>query len=145
METLVAEYVQELDETRRSMVERLHRLIRAGAADLDLRRWAYGGPMLGYGTYPYRNASGGAGEWFALGIAARARHVSFFSNALRDGTYLLERYAERLPGVKILRSCINLTRPEQIDDGVIAEIVAETRLFFADRFGPPDLAGAGTE
>jgi hypothetical protein len=74
-------------------------------------------------------------------VAARKRYVSFYSTALREDRYLLEVYADRLPGAKVLRSCVNVTKPDLLDDEVLAEISRETIDFFRDRLLHPPRPG----
>ena len=137
----VDDYLAELDEPHRSTVARFDRVIQETVPGLDVRIYGYGGSMLGYGAYPYRTTAGVEGEWFALGVAARKRYVSFYSTALRDDRYLLEAYADRLPSAKVLRSCVNVTKPDLLDDAVLAAICRETVDFFDDRLLHPPGAG----
>jgi hypothetical protein len=139
--SVVDDYLAGLDEPRRSTVARFDRTIQQAVPGLDVRVYGYGGTMLGYGAYPYRTSAGVEGEWFALGVAARKRYVSFYSTALREDRYLLEVYADRLPGAKVLRSCVNVTKPDLLDDEVLAEISRETIDFFRDRLLHPPRPG----
>lgn len=130
----VAAYLAGLPADRRAVVERFCRVIEAAVPHLDVRMWDYGGGLVGYGTYRYRTGSGIEGDWFALGVGDRKRHVSLYSNATRDGTYLLDHYRSRLPGAKVLRSCINVTEPELLDDDVVTELARETGRQFEGQY-----------
>lgn len=129
----VKDYLAALPDDRRAVVQRFHDLIRAAVPDLDVRVWDYGGGLIGYGTYRYRNTST-EGEWFALGVGNRKRFVSLYANATKDGGYILEHYVDRLPGVKLQRSCVNITKPELLDDAVITELARETAAAFAGQY-----------
>lgn len=126
----VEAYLAGLPSERREVVERFHRVIRAAAPQLDVRLWDYGGGLIGYGTHHYRTKSGLEGDWFALGVGNRKSYVSIYSSAARDGDYLVGRYASELPGTKLGKSCINVYRPELIDDEVLRRLVLETVEYF---------------
>ena len=61
------EYIDRLDEPRRTDVQTIDDLIRTVAPELDAR---IGFGMLAYGSYHYRSASGREGDWFLIGLAA---------------------------------------------------------------------------
>jgi len=126
----VVEYLAGLPEGRRAVVERFHRVIRAVAPQLEVRRWDYGGGLVGYGVHHYRTKSGLEGDWFALGVGNRKSYVSIYSSAASHGTYLIEHYAAELPGTKLGKSCINVYKPELLDDDVIRRLAAETVDYF---------------
>lgn len=130
----VAAYLAGLPADRRATVERFCRVIHDAVPHLDVRMWDYGGGLVGFGTYRYRTGSGSEGDWFALGVADRKRHVSLYATAARDGTYVLEHYRDRLPGAKLLKSCINVTAPDLLDDEVIAELARETAAAFEGQY-----------
>lgn len=70
-------------------------------------------------------------------MAARKRYVSLYPTALRVDRYLLAAYADRLPSAKVLCSCVNVTKPDLLDDAVLAAISRETVDVFADRLPHP--------
>lgn len=126
----IREYLEGLPLERRAVVERFHQIFKDAAPQLELRMWPYGGGPIGHGVYHYRTKSGLEGDWFALGVGNRKSYVSVYSNAVRDGTYLVELYAAELPGAKLGKSCINVYRPELIGDDVIRRLAAETVAYF---------------
>jgi hypothetical protein len=130
--TEVTSYIESLPEPRRSRIGHLHGLILQAAPQLAVKLWDYSGPLIGYGTYHYKSKSGREGDWFILGLANRKSYVSLYSMATRDGEYLVELYSPRLPGTKTGRSCINITKPEQIEDAVILDLARETYEAFKD-------------
>ena len=79
--------------------------------------------VLGYGSYRYRYASGREGEWFVVGLANRKQYISVYLSAEEDGAYLAETNAPRLGKVSVGRSCIRFRRLEDIDLGVLGELV----------------------
>ena len=126
-------HVDSLPEPRRSQMQRLHDIIRAAVPDAEVRMWDYAGPLIGYGVYAYSNSKGAAGDWFPVGLASRKHHISLFSMAASpERGYLVEQVHDRFPGTKIGRSCINITKPELIDDAAVRDLARETYEQFKD-------------
>jgi hypothetical protein len=127
----VQAYIDSLPEPRRGQIARLHAVIAAAVPQLEAKVWDYSGQLIGYGTYHYKGRSGREGDWFLIGLANRKSYISLYSMGVRDGRYLTELYHDRLPGTRIGKSCINITRPGLLDDAVIAELARETAAAFA--------------
>src|SRR5262245_16104210 len=109
--------IDALDEPRRTQMRHLHEVLLDALPGIDVSIFEYAGPVIGYGAYDYSNSRGPAGRWFSVGLASRRSFISLFSMAGADGGYLVEAVHDRFPGTKIGRSCINITRPELIEDG----------------------------
>ena len=108
-------YVEGLDEPRRTDIGRLHARVREVAPEMAAS--AKEG-MLSYGTYRYKYASGREGEWFALGIASQKNYISLYAPTLN-----LEPYVARLPKANLGRGCIRFKRLDDVDLGVIDEVI----------------------
>ena len=120
------------EPSRREIVSRLDALVRAAMPDAQRRMW---GGILGYGSYHYEYASGREGDWFPVGIANMKGHVGLYLCAADDGGYLAERNAERLGKVSCGKSCIRIKKLENVDLGVLEELLRETaRLVEQGRF-----------
>ncbi len=128
------EYIDALDEPRRSDVAALDALIRRVAPDLEP---VVNGRMLGYGPFHYRYATGREGDATLLALASNRRYLSLYVLSCAGGRYLAERYADRLPGASVGRSCVRFPRLAAVDLAVLEELVVE-----AARTGPGDAAGA---
>jgi hypothetical protein len=87
---------------------------------------------LAYGPHHYRYASGREGDWFVVGLANQKRYVSVYLCAVVDGEYLAEANASRLGKVSVGKSCIRFTKLEQLDLGVLAELVRQSADAVAD-------------
>ena len=117
------EYIEALDEPRRSHVRRLHELIRSTAPSLEPRIQS---GMLAYGTYHYRYASGREGDWFPIGLASQKRYISLYvTPANEQSGYLAESYRDRLPKADIGKSCVRIRRIEDIDLDMLANLIRE--------------------
>ena len=132
---VVEDYIAALAEPRRTDVAALDALIREHAPGLEP---VVEGPMLGYGPFHYRYASGREGDTTLLGLASQKRYISLYVLSANDGRYLAESYAERLPKASVGKSCVRFTKLADVDTGVLAELIAE-----AARRGPGDAAGSG--
>ncbi|MPZ48168.1 MAG: hypothetical protein GEU75_02455 [Dehalococcoidia bacterium] len=131
----ITTYIDSLEEPRRGQMRRMHEAIVRAAPQIDMKLWDYSGKLIGYGTYHYKNKTT-EGDWFSLGLANRKSYISRYSMGLRDGKHLVEVYAQRLPGVKTGSSCLNITKPEQVSDGLIEELARETYELFKEQLAP---------
>jgi hypothetical protein len=127
------EHIARLDEPRRGEIQRLHDLIRETAPDLAVEA---GERMIGYGLYRYRYATGREGDAHLIGLASNKRSISLYVFCVTDGTYLAERYLERLPKASIGKSCIRFKRVSDLDLDTVRQLISE-----AVRLGPPAAAG----
>lgn len=125
-------HIDGLPEPRRSQMQHLHDVLVAAVPSADVRMWDYAGGLIGYGTYPYSTSKGPAGDWFALGLASRKAYISLYSMGTRDGGYLVEAMRDRFPGTKTGRSCLNISKPESVDDAAVTELAVETWAQFRD-------------
>ena len=121
-------YIDGLEEPRRDDVRRLDELIRES---LPGRERTLANGMLAYGPYRYRYATGREGDTSLVALASQKRYISLYVMCAADGQYLAERYAARLPKASVGKSCIRFKRTDDVDLGVLRELLAE-----ADRIGP---------
>lgn len=126
-----------LDEPRRSQMRHLHEVILGALPGVDVSIWEYGGPLIGYGSYDYSNSKGPAGRWFSVGLANRKAYISLFAMAPRDGRYLVEAVGNRFPGATLGKSCLNIRKPELIDDAAVRDLARESYAYFKDGFKRP--------
>ena len=88
------EYIERLDEPRRSDLRTLHELIRATVPQLQ-PTMEFG--MLGYGKYHYRYASGRQGNSAVVGLAGNKSYISLYVQSnLPGGTSVAA--IDNLPG-----------------------------------------------
>ena len=118
------DYIDGLDEPRRSQVRQLHELIRKTAPELEPHIVS---GMIGYGSYHYVYASGREGDWPILGLANRKQAISLYASCLTaDGRYVAEDFRERLPKADIGKSCVRIKKLEDVDLDVLAELIERT-------------------
>lgn len=89
--------------------------------------------IIGYGRIAQPRALGEEREWFLIGLARQKRYYSIYVNAVHDGLYLSRLYADRLSGVELGSACIRFRRHDDLDLGVLAEMLRK-----ADEITPAD-------
>lgn len=120
----VIEFLDSLPDDRRDTMTAVHKAIRKAAPKLKPYVTAgMGTPIIGYGKYRYRSASGREGEWFLVGLAAGKSYFSLHICAGGDDGYLAERNAAKLGNVKTGRSCINFKKLEDLKLDVAMQLV----------------------
>lgn len=126
--------IDDLPEPRRSQMQHLHDVILDALPGIDVRVTDYAGHLIGYGWYAYSNSKGPAGDWFSVGLANRKSYISLYAMGTRDGRYLVEAMRDRFPGTKSGRSCVNIVKPEVIDDDAVRELAVESWDQYKDGF-----------
>ncbi len=131
--------IEGLDEPRRSQMRHFHEVILGALPGIDVGIWQYSGPLIGYGSYDYSNSKGPAGRWFSIGIASRKSFISLYAMASSKDGYYVESVRDRFPGMKIGRSCINITKPEQVDDDAVRDLARVSWAQYKNGFRRSDL------
>lgn len=116
------EYINAIEEPRKSDIVALHQLIQKVVPNLK-PGILYG--MIAYGSYHYKSKSGREGEWSTICLASQKNYISLYVSCVKDGHYLAEEYAERLPKADIGKSCVRFKRVSDVDTAVLEEMVRE--------------------
>lgn len=114
------EYIDLIDEPRKSEIKKLHEFIRKTVP--DLKPFIIAG-MIGYGPYHYKYASGREGEWSILALASQKNYISVYVCATKDGKYVAEHFKSKLPKTNIGKSCIRFKKLEDIDLNALREVL----------------------
>ena len=118
-----AEYIDMLEEPRKSDIRELDALIRKLAPKLE-PHLASG--MLAYGRYHYKGKSKGTeGEWFHIGLASNKRYISLYVMAANADGYLAESFKAKLPKADIGRSCVRFKRLSDLDLKALNELISQ--------------------
>ncbi len=116
------EYIQLIDEPRKSQIEKLHRFILQTVP--EQKPFILSG-MIGYGKYHYKYESGREGEWALFALASQKNYISIYACAANGNDYIAEQYKEKLPKASIGKSCIRFKKFEDIDLSVLKTILLE--------------------
>jgi len=121
------EFFAALPADRRDTMTTLHKAIRKTVPKLAPAIMSGMGPspIIGYGKYHYKSASGREGDWFLIGLAAGKNDYSLHICAGDKGGYLVERNATKLGKVKTGRSCINFKKLEDLKLDVVMGLVKQ--------------------
>jgi hypothetical protein len=112
----IAEFLASLPDDRRAAMTTMHKAIRKAVPKLaPYVTGGMGTPIIGYGKYRYRSASGREGEWFTIGLAAGKAYYSLHICVAAEGGYFVEKNAKKLGKVKTGRSCINFKKLEDLN------------------------------
>lgn len=126
----VAAFLAALPEDRRVTMTTLHQAIRKAAPKLApfLTSGMGPSPLIGYGKYHYKYASGREGDWFTVGLVAAKTGYALHFCVGGDGGYLVEQNAAKLGKVKAGRSCINFKRLEDLNVDAAMALVQQAAI-----------------
>jgi hypothetical protein len=118
------QYIASLPADRQAAILALHAAIRKAVPKLTSEVMkGMGSPVIGYGKYHYKSASGLEGDWFLIGLAAGKNYYSLHICSIDKGGYLVEQSAAKLGKVKTGRSCINFKKLEDLKLSVAMALV----------------------
>jgi hypothetical protein len=121
------EFLAALPVDRRDTMTTVHKAIRKAVPKLAPFMTSGMGPspLIGYGKYHYKSASGREGDWFTIGLASGKSGYALHICVGGAGGYLVERNAAKLGKVKTGRSCINFTKLEDLKLDVAMGLVKQ--------------------
>lgn len=83
----------------------------------------WGPSIVGFGNYRYRYESGREGEWFLAGFSPRKASLTLYIMGGFDGH---EELMGRLGKYKTGKSCLYVKKLEDVDEGVLRELVQKS-------------------
>lgn len=116
------EYINQIEEPRRSEIQKLHNLILKTVPNLKPAMYH---SVIGYGKYHYKYASGREGDWFAVGLASQKNYISAYLCAVEDNQYLAEKNKDKFPKASVGKSCIRFKKLDDIDLKVLKELIGK--------------------
>jgi hypothetical protein len=127
----VAEFLAALPDDRRDTMTTLHKAICKAVPKLAPFMTSGMGPspLIGYGKYHYKSASGREGDWFTIGLVAGKTGYALHICVGGEGGYLVEQNAKKLGQVKTGRSCINFKRLDDLNLPATMALVKEGAKF----------------
>jgi len=122
----IEEFLAALPAERRATMTTLHQAIRKAVPKLKpLIMSGMGGPLVAYGKYRYRSASGREGDWFLIGLAAGKKDYALHICVGGKDEYLVEKNAAKLGNVKTGRSCINFKALADLNLAAVLKLVKQ--------------------
>jgi hypothetical protein len=83
----------------------------------------WGDSIVGFGRYHYRYASGREGDWFLAGFSPRKQNLTLYIMAGFDE---YDDLLEDLGKFKTGKACLYIKRMEDVDTGVLKELVRQS-------------------
>src|SRR5947209_6073191 len=97
------QFIASLSADRRPAMLAVHAAIRKAVPKLPVEiMTGMGLPLIGYGKYRYKSASGREGDWFLIGLGAGKNYYSLHICSTDKGGYLVEQNAAKLDEVTAL-------------------------------------------
>lgn len=119
------EYIEMVDEPKRSELLQLHNLISKSMPNQE--QWIVSG-ILGFGKFHYKGKSKGCeGEWFRVGLAANKTGMSIYMCVGDKDGYLPEQAKDRIGKATVGRSCIRFKKLSDINLPVVEELLIRAR------------------
>ena len=121
------ELIAALPDERRDTVTTLHKAIRKTVPKLKPEVMTAMGPspIIGYGKYRYKTASGREGDWFLIGIVPGKKDYSLHICVGDKDGYLVEKNTAKLGKVKTGRTCINFKKLEDLNLPAVIGLVKQ--------------------
>jgi hypothetical protein len=120
------EFLAALPDDRRDTITTIHQAIRKAVPKLaPLIMSGMGGPLIAYGKYRYKSASGREGDWFLIGLASGKTGYALHICVGDKAGYLVEQNAAKLGQVKTGRSCINFKQLEDLNLAAAMKLVKQ--------------------
>jgi hypothetical protein len=122
-----ADYVKQIDEPRRGEIAKLDKFIRKTVPELKPLLLQGTTPMLGYGAYHYKYASGREGDTAIVTLASQKNYIAVYVMCVDEvlGKYVAEKYESELGKVNVGKSCIRFKRLENLNLDAMAEVLRE--------------------
>jgi len=89
----------------------------------------WGGSIVGFGSYHYKYASGREGDWPAAGFSPRKQALTLY---IMSGFSRHDELMSKLGKFKTGKSCLYIKKLEDVDLGVLEELVRGSMELVAD-------------
>jgi len=83
----------------------------------------WGPSIVGFGKYHYKYASGREGDWMKIGFSPRKQNLTLY---IMDGFDGYSSFMSKLGKFKTGKSCLYIKKIEDIDTGVLSELMAKS-------------------
>lgn len=120
--TTVKEYIDAIEEPRKSEIKKLDEFIKKAVPDL---KPYFATNMLGYGEFHYKSKSGREGDWPVIALASQKNYISVYVCGADGKQYTAEKYAKDLTGASVGKSCIRYKKFEDINLKTLAKVIKE--------------------
>jgi hypothetical protein len=105
------------DSQRRKDTEIVIQMMKEASSEEPIM---WGKSIIGFGTYNYKYTSGREGEWMRIGLSPRKQSLSVY---VMDGFAEYHELLNRLGKHKTGKACLYIKRLEDVDMGVLRELI----------------------
>ena len=127
----VEEYISAVqDDKRRSDCFEVAKIMEEVTGEKGVM---WGTAIVGYGSYHYKYASGREGDWMSTGFASRKQALTLYIMA---GFKKYEPLMAKLGNFKTGKSCLYVKSLDDIDRGVLKELIRESVDYLAKGNNP---------
>ena len=91
----------------------------------------WGDSMVGFGNYHYQYTSGREGNWFLTGFSPRKQSLTIY---IMSGFDQFEHLMSQLGKYKNSKSCLYVKKLDDIDLGILKELIAESIKLLSKRY-----------
>lgn len=117
------EYIQMLEEPRRSEIKQIHEFI---LKTLPKQAAYIQSGMIAYGQFHYKYPSGREGDWMLVALASQKNYISIYVCATKGDKYIAEIHKDKLKA-NIGKSCIRFKKAAEIDFEVLKKVLLEAQ------------------
>ena len=114
--------------TRRADAKKVASMMRRITGN---RATMWGASMVGYGKYSYHYDSGRKGEWMLTGFAPRKQNLAIY---IMPGFKPFSSHLAKLGKYKTGKSCLYINKLDDIDEGVLEELIADSVELMKERY-----------
>jgi len=129
----IKKYISGQDESKRSDMEELHRMILKVKPKCKL--WFLDGknsegkvvsnPNIGYGLHTIKYADGKTREFYQIGLSANKTGFSVYILGMKDKTYLAKTYGKKLGKASVTGYCIKFKALKDINADVLQDAIRD--------------------
>jgi len=129
----IKKYISWQDESKRSDMEELHRMILKVKPKCKL--WFLDGknsegkvvsnPNIGYGLHTIKYADGKTREFYQIGLSANKTGFSVYILGMKDKTYLAKTYGKKLGKASVTGYCIKFKALKDINADVLQDAIRD--------------------
>ena len=116
------------DERRRKDCKQVAKLMKEATGAKPVM---WGPSIVGYGSYHYKSTSGREGDWMLTGFSPRKQNLTIY---IMTGFSRYEGLMKKLGKFKTGSSCLYLNKLDDVDQGVLKELVVESVRYLKDKY-----------
>jgi len=93
----------------------------------------WGSSIIGYGSYHFVYASGREGDWMLTGFSPRKTSLTVY---IMNGFERYDDLLAQLGKFKTGKSCLYLKQLEDVDEGILRQLIRESCQYLLEKKGP---------